>query len=126
MYEKAVGLGLGYLVYKRLMSELAKEPVKEGVKVKAGQLLGWDKPAEFEKGLKLWAGVPDECVVKGGFSVVCPPSKTYKDWLTAGGDPSRTVKQDIPKIDWTTAFPYFEFEPVTKELGRPGLRPKGL
>ena len=54
MYEEAVGLGLGYLVYKGIMTELAKEPVKEGVK--AGQLIGWDTPAQFEEGLTLWAG----------------------------------------------------------------------
>jgi len=41
MYEKAVGLGLGYLVYKRIMSELAKEPEKEGVKVTSEGLLGF-------------------------------------------------------------------------------------
>jgi len=56
MIEKAVGLGLGYLVYKGLMSELAKTPVNGGVTVKAGQMLGWDTPAEFYKGLELWAG----------------------------------------------------------------------
>jgi len=33
MIEKAVGLGLGYLVYKGLMAELTKEPDNGGVKV---------------------------------------------------------------------------------------------
>jgi len=43
MYEKVVGFGLGYLVYKRIMSELAMEPVKEGVTVKAGDMFGFGK-----------------------------------------------------------------------------------
>jgi len=66
MYEKAVGLGLGYLVYKRLMSELAKEPVNGAVTaptVKAGQLLGWETPEQFEEGLKLWS---ERDIVSGG------------------------------------------------------------
>jgi len=41
MYEKAVGLGLGYLVYKHLMTELAKEPDKEGVTLTSEGLLGF-------------------------------------------------------------------------------------
>ena len=69
MYEKAVGLGLGYLVYKGIMSELAKEPVKG--EVKAGQLLGWDKPEQFEEGLKIWAGLsgdPKELLKRGEYA----------------------------------------------------------
>jgi len=54
--EKVATFGLGYLVYKRIMSELAQEPDKEGVMVKAGQLLGWDRPEQFEEGIRLWAG----------------------------------------------------------------------
>jgi len=44
MIEKAVGLGVGYLVYKQLMSELAKEPVNGTVTVtedRNGGLLGF-------------------------------------------------------------------------------------
>jgi len=84
--EVGATIGLGYLVYKGLMTELAKAPDKEGVTVKAGQLLGWETPQQFELGLERWAGVPDDCVVKGGFSVVCPPPKgpyyTDPEWET--------------------------------------------
>ena len=55
MYEEAVGLGLGYLVYKGIMAELAKTPDNGGVTIKAGQLIGWDKPSEFKEGIKLWS-----------------------------------------------------------------------
>ena len=86
MYEKVVGFGLGYLVYKRIMSELAMAPDKEDVTVKAGQLLGWDTPAEFEQGLRLWAGVPEGATVKGGFHVTSPTPKgpywVNPDWAT--------------------------------------------
>jgi len=41
MYEKVVGVGLGYLVYKAMMTELAKEPEKEGITVTSKGLLGF-------------------------------------------------------------------------------------
>jgi len=54
--EVGATVGLGYLVYKGLMTELAKTPDNGGVTVKAGELLGWDTPGEFDKGIELWAG----------------------------------------------------------------------
>jgi len=124
MYEKAVGLGLGYLVYKRLMSELAKEPEKEGVTVKAGQLLGWETPEQFEEGLKLWAGVPEGATVKGGFQVNLPtPKGPYyvdPDWAT----------WEPPTEDWgSLQRPAILFPEGFELVGpsRTGItRPKGL
>lgn len=58
------------------MAELAQEPVNGAKTTKAGELLGWDTPAEFEQGLKLWAGVPEGCTVSSGFQVNCPPPST--------------------------------------------------
>ena len=90
--EKVATVGLGYLVYKGLMSELAKTPDNGGVTVKAGQLLGWDTPAEFEQGLRLWAGVPEGATVKGGFQVNLPTPKgpywvnpDWETWEASGG-----------------------------------------
>ena len=50
MFEEAVGLGVGYLVYKGIMSELAKEPEKEGVKVTSEGLLGFKDVTPIELG----------------------------------------------------------------------------
>jgi len=116
MFEEAVGLGVGYLVYKRIMSELAKEPVKEGVK--AGQLLGWDKPEQFEEGLKLWS---ERDIVSGG---VVPLSE--QRWGEGFEGPPTPLKDITFGIGGSLLPEGFNLEGVTKELGRPGLRPKGL
>jgi len=109
----AITLGGGFVMYKYIMSELAKEPVKEGVK--AGQLIGWETPSEFKEGIKLWSE-------RVGFSAGQKESKPFV--LPKGADWG--IPAPLEKIDWTIAFPLFEAEGVTKELGRPGLRPKGL
>ena len=117
MFEKAVGLGVGYLVYKGIMSELAKEPVKEGVK--AGQLIGWDKPSEFKEGIKLWSE-------RVGFSAGQKESEPFvlPEWADWG------TPVPLEEITFGIGGPLlpegFVLEGVTKELGRPGLRPKGL
>ena len=51
MYEEALGLGVGYLVYKGIMSELAKEPDNGAVTVKGGDMFGFGKltPEEIRK-----------------------------------------------------------------------------
>jgi len=48
--EKVATFGIGYLVYKQLMAELAKEPEKEGVKLTSEGLLGFKgvTPEELE------------------------------------------------------------------------------
>ena len=116
MFEEAVGLGVGYLVYKGIMSELAKEPVKEGVK--AGQLLGWDKPEQFEEGLKLWSESQPRAYQKESEPFVLPE---WADW----GTPV-PLEQITFGIGGSLLPEGFDLEGVTKELGRPGLRPKGL
>tara|TARA_Y100000310_G_C20197576_1_gene585379 strand:- start:2 stop:412 length:411 start_codon:yes stop_codon:yes gene_type:complete len=95
MYKDAVTVGLGYLVYKQIMAELAQEPVNGAKTTKAGELLGWDTPAEFEQGLKLWAGVPEGCTVSSGFQVNCPPPST------GIADPYKG--QRYCRTDWTGA-----------------------
>jgi len=129
MFEEAVGLGVGYLVYKGIMSELAKEPVKEGVK--AGQLIGWETPAQFEEGLKIWAGLfgdPKELLKRGEYAEMYD-TLARKERITGGqwewGIP--TPLSDITFGIGGSLLPEgFNLEGVTKELGRPGLRPKGL
>lgn len=73
--ENVATVGLGYLVYKRIMAELATTPDNGAVTVKAGELLGWDKPVQFEQAIEKWAGVGKDCTVSGGFLVSCPPPK---------------------------------------------------
>jgi hypothetical protein len=80
IYEKAASLGLGYLLYKGLMAQLAQEAVttssnKEwtgeqaqenakrmgeakgwsGMFFKKGTIVTWDSQEDFQKGLDLWA-----------------------------------------------------------------------
>ena len=117
--ENVATVGLGYLVYKGLMTELAKTPDNGGVTVKAGQLIGWDKPSEFKEGIKLWSErVGVSAGQKESEPFVLPE---WADWGTP-----------VPLADITfgiggSLLPEgFELEGVTKELGRPGLRPKGL
>ena len=115
MFEEAVGLGVGYLVYKGIMSELAKEPVKEGVK--AGQLIGWDKPSEFKEGIKLWS----ERVGVAG------PVAELSEQRWGEGFEGPAVEDWGARLRVGSILPEgFVLEGVTKELGRPALRPKGL
>ena len=95
--EKVATVGLGYLVYKGIMAELAKEAVSpplttekwtgEQAQAKRAQIAqaeGWqgmffrkgtfpESAEAFESGLRKWAGVPEGCTVSGGFQVNCPP-----------------------------------------------------
>jgi len=50
VFEVGATIGLGYLVYKGLMTELAKAPVKEAITVKSEGLLGFKgvTPKELE------------------------------------------------------------------------------
>jgi len=98
MYEKAVGLGLGYLVYKGIMSELAKEPIKEGVKVSEG-LLGFKDITPLELGKAITgteAGQfggggfqPRDPAWTGGFGLTGTPttpfSETFEPWSVLYG-----------------------------------------
>jgi len=118
MYEEAVGLGLGYLVYKQLMSELAKEPDNGGVTVKAGQLLGWETPQQFEEGLKLWSESQPRAYQKESEPFVLPK---WADW----GVPV-PLEQITFGIGGSLLPEGFDLGTGIKELGRPGLRPKGL
>jgi len=89
MYEKAVGLGLGYLVYKGIMTELAKEPVKEGV---SDGLLGFKGLTSQELGQAITG------TESGLFQDIFNPRKAvgytdpYQDWLRAGGVPKPAEK----------------------------------
>jgi len=113
--EDVATVGLGYLVYKRLMAELAVAPVKEAVTVKAGELLGWETPEQFELGLERWAGVPEGCTVSGGFLVSCPPPTytgvgdgaptwCFTDWLgtrtCTTTPPTITMPVDLSMVDY--------------------------
>jgi len=92
--DTAFGVGLGYLVYKQIMKELATTPDNGAVTVKAGELLGWDKPVQFEQAIEKWAGVGADCTVSGGFLVSCPPPKY------TGPEPSQALPTWC-KTDWT-------------------------
>ena len=67
MFEEAVGLGVGYLVYKGIMSELAKEPVKEGVKVTSEGMLGF-KDLTSQELAQAITGTEAGLFPAGGFS----------------------------------------------------------
>jgi len=100
MYEKAVGLGLGYLVYKQLMSELAKAPLNEGVKVTSEGMLGFKDITPLELG-KAITGTEAGQFGGGGFQPrdpawigglglkpmpYTPPfSKTFEPWSVLYG-----------------------------------------
>jgi hypothetical protein len=97
--NNAVTVGLGYLVYKGIMSELAQGAVTPPIttekwtgkqaqakRAQIAQAEGWsgmffrkgvfpESAEAFESGLKKWAGVPEGCTVSGGFQVNCPPPK---------------------------------------------------
>ena len=115
MIQEAVTVGLGYLVYKQMMSELAVEAVttssnKEwtGEQAQAnaarmGQAKGWsgmffrkgtfpESAEAFESGLRKWAGVPEGCTVSGGFQVNCP----QPSWEGKRGK----VEPQYCKTDW--------------------------
>jgi len=94
MYDKVVGVGLGYLVYKAFMTELAKEPKKEGMKVISEGLLGFKgvTPKELEvaifgDGIGV-GGTLGGVAGTGGFTGLgltpmpyTPPfSETYEQW----------------------------------------------
>jgi len=98
MYEEAVGLGLGYLVYKRLMSELAKEPDNGGVTVtedKNGGLLGFGDITSKELEVAIFgegcigAWCPQAEGWTGGFGLTGTPttpfSETYEQWSVLYG-----------------------------------------
>jgi len=87
MYEKVVGVGLGYLVYKAMMTELAKEPKKEGIKVISKGLLGFKgvTPKELEVaifGNGIGGGRPSTPEQRLAWSeiVSTPFSETYEQW----------------------------------------------
>lgn len=56
--EEAVGLGLGYLVYKQIQQNVTDTPINisPGTPTpQAGQLISWETPAEFQAGIDKWA-----------------------------------------------------------------------
>ena len=117
--NNAVTVGLGYLVYKGIMSELAQGAVTPPIttetwtgkqaqakRAQIAQAEGWsgmffrkgvfpESAEAFESGLKKWAGVPEGCTVSGGFQVNCPPPKgdhyVNPDW----------DKPQYCKTDWS-------------------------
>ena len=111
MYEKAVGLGLGYLVYKRLMSELAKEPEKEGVTVTSEGLLGFKGVTQEELEVAIF-----------GNGLTARPKGWIGNFLGTGG-PSGPVleKQEEWSILYGSLLPEgFELVgPSTSWLTRP-------
>ena len=124
MFEEAVGLGVGYLVYKGIMSELAKEPVKEGVTVSNG-LLGFKDITPIELGQAITG------TETGLFQDIFNPRKAvgytdpYQDWLRAGGVPKGIAP--ILENGWTLGGSLLPegFELVGPS--RTGItRPKGL
>ena len=114
----AVTVGLGYLVYKGIMTELAQGAVTppkttetwtgkqaQARRAQIGQAEGWsgmffrkgvfpESAEAFESGLKKWAGVPEGCTVSSGFQVNCPPPK---------GRPRPEGPPQYCKTDWTGA-----------------------
>jgi len=54
--EKVATFGLGYLVYKRIMSELAMAPDKEGVKLTSEGLLGFKGLTQEELAEAIFGG----------------------------------------------------------------------
>lgn len=128
MYEKAVGLGLGYLVYKRLMSELAQEPDNGGVSVSEG-MLGF-KGLTSEEVAQAITGTES-----GLFQDIFNPRKAvgytdpYQDWLRAGGVPKPAEKMEFEQWGETISTAY-TFLPEGFELVGPSTtwttRPKGL
>jgi hypothetical protein len=123
--NNAVSLGLGYLVYKGIMTELAKAPVKEGVKVTSEGLLGFKDvtPLELRQAI---TGTES-----GLFQDIFNPRKAvgytdpYQDWLRAGGVPKPAEK--IKFEEWSLGGSLLPegFELVGPS--RTGItRPKGL
>jgi len=96
--ENVATVGLGYLVYKGIMSELAKEPIKEGVKVSEG-LLGFKDITPLELGTAITgtkAGQfggggfqPRDPAWTGGFGLTGTPTtpfaKTFEPWSVLYG-----------------------------------------
>jgi len=90
----AITLGGGFVMYKYIMSELAKEPVKEGVKVTSEGLLGFKGLTPIELGKAITgteAGQfggggfqPRDPAWIGGFGLTGTPtvpfSETFEDW----------------------------------------------
>ena len=125
--EKVATFGLGYLVYKGFMTELAKTPDNGGVTVKAGQLLGWETPQQFEEGLKLWAGLfgdPKELLKRGEYAKMYD-TLARKETITGG-----QWDWGIPTEDWgSLQRPAILFPEGFELVGpsRTGItRPKGL
>ena len=85
--EVGATIGLGYLVYKGLMTELAKAPVKEAITVKSEGLLGFKgvTPKELEVaifGNGIGGGRPSTPEQRLAWSeiVSTPFSETYDPW----------------------------------------------
>jgi hypothetical protein len=55
--EEAIGLGLGYLVYKQIQTNVTDTPINitPMPTPQAGQLISWDTPADFQAGIDKWA-----------------------------------------------------------------------
>jgi len=142
MIEDAVTLGLGFLVYKRLMSEVSDTPINQGVAVKAGDMFGFGDltAAEIRQ-----AYIPQG---EGTFSDIWKGSGPYGKGLTAaemrplgvdapplpkGGKwawefiNGTATQTAMPQEGWKLRLPFLPSElGTTKEIGRVGLRPKGL
>jgi len=130
--ENIATVGLGYLVYKRIMSELAMAPDNGAVTVKAGDMFGFGK-LTAEEIRKAYIGPKTE----GTFSDI---------WKQPGGPPPiqwPKFGEDAPPLPeggtWGTAKPLdwgkhletgYVFLPEGFELTGPSrtgiTRPKGL
>ena len=124
--EEAVGLGLGYLVYKQIQENVTDTPIQltpSAAPVQPGQLISWETPAEFQAGIDKWASGNglDLSAVLGTDIPQMEPSKPFV--LPEG------AQWGIPTDDWRGSSTPLTQEQI-QEIGGPsrvGLtRPKGL
>ena len=107
MYEKAVGLGLGFLVYKRIMSELAKEPDNGGATVSKG-LLGFKDVTQEELEIAIFGNGltarPSDWIgmFKGDLGPSGPVLGKQEGWSISGSLLPEGFELVGPSIPWTT------------------------
>ena len=123
--EEAIGLGLGYLVYKQIQENVSDTPLTITPTPQAGQLISWDTPAEFEAGIEKWASRPwDLSAVLGTDIPQQAPAKPFE--LPEGAEWGIAPPMDFGLGSGITRLTFEQ----AQEIGGPtrtGLtRPKGL